>query len=162
MAVRLSALRTSRTLHPRNIIILMLLVLISVRGWVNPRASYTSQDLTNVPVNIYVLRNSKYFKYFKIFYADTWGAMLQARKSGVRDPMRSLNIFGLPNPSSRIMALGFTQPLTEMSTRKSFCGYSATCVQVWHNYRHLWADFVDNVGSLIYHSPIGLLGSLQG
>jgi hypothetical protein len=31
MAVRLSALRTSRTLLPRNIIILMLLVLISVR-----------------------------------------------------------------------------------------------------------------------------------
>jgi hypothetical protein len=34
MAVRLSALRTSRTLLPRNIIILMFLVLISVRGWV--------------------------------------------------------------------------------------------------------------------------------
>jgi hypothetical protein len=28
--------------------------------------------------------------------------------------------FNLPNPSSRIMALGFTQSLTEMSTRTSF------------------------------------------
>jgi hypothetical protein len=31
--------------------------------------------------------------------------------------MKSLDIFNLPNPSNRIMALGLTQPLTEMSTR---------------------------------------------
>jgi hypothetical protein len=37
MAVRLSALRTRCTLLPRNIIILMFLVLISVTGWVNPQ-----------------------------------------------------------------------------------------------------------------------------
>jgi hypothetical protein len=28
-----------------------------------------------------------------------------------------VNIFSLPNPSSRTMALGLTQPLAEMSTR---------------------------------------------
>jgi hypothetical protein len=39
MAVRLSALRASQALLPRNIIILMFLVLTSVRGRVNPRAT---------------------------------------------------------------------------------------------------------------------------
>jgi hypothetical protein len=32
-------------------------------------------------------------------------------------PKRSLDFFNLLNPSSRTMALGLTQPLTEMSTR---------------------------------------------
>jgi hypothetical protein len=31
--------------------------------------------------------------------------------------MKSLDFFNLPNPYSRAMALGLTQPLTEMSTR---------------------------------------------
>jgi hypothetical protein len=35
----------------------------------------------------------------------------------VRYPVRSLDFFSLPNPSSHTMALGSTQPLTEMSTR---------------------------------------------
>jgi hypothetical protein len=46
-----------------------------------------------------------------------WDTMLQAGRSRVRFPMRSLDFFNLPNPSSRTMALGSTQPLTEMSTR---------------------------------------------
>jgi hypothetical protein len=43
--------------------------------------------------------------------------MLQAGRSRVRFPMRSLDFFSWPNPSSRTIALGPTQPLTEMSTR---------------------------------------------
>jgi hypothetical protein len=43
--------------------------------------------------------------------------MLQAGRSRVRFPMRLLDIFNLPNRSGRNMALGSTQPLTEMSTR---------------------------------------------
>jgi hypothetical protein len=42
--------------------------------------------------------------------------MLQAGKSPVRIP-DDVDFFILPNPSSRTMALGSTQPLTEMSTR---------------------------------------------
>jgi hypothetical protein len=43
--------------------------------------------------------------------------MLEAGRSRVRFPKRLLNFFNLPNPSSRTMTLGYTQPLTEMSTR---------------------------------------------
>jgi hypothetical protein len=42
--------------------------------------------------------------------------MLQAGRWGDRIPMRWI-FFNLPNLSSRTMALGSTQPLTEMSTR---------------------------------------------
>jgi hypothetical protein len=43
--------------------------------------------------------------------------MLQAGRSQVRFPMRLLDFSIELNPSSRTMALGSTQPLTEMSTR---------------------------------------------
>jgi hypothetical protein len=42
-----------------------------------------------------------------------WGTMLQAR----RIPDEVIGFFTWPNPSSRSMALGSTQPLIEMSTR---------------------------------------------
>jgi hypothetical protein len=42
--------------------------------------------------------------------------MLQAGRSPVRVP-DEVDIFNLPNPSSRTIALGSIQPLTEMSTR---------------------------------------------
>jgi hypothetical protein len=42
--------------------------------------------------------------------------MLQAGRSRDRVSMRWF-LSNLPNPSGRIMALGSTQPLTEMSTR---------------------------------------------
>jgi hypothetical protein len=42
----------------------------------------------------------------------SWGTMLQARKSGVRVPMRSLHFLNWPNPSSRTMVPRSTQILT--------------------------------------------------
>jgi hypothetical protein len=42
--------------------------------------------------------------------------MLQAGRSLVQVP-DEVDVFNLPNPSSRTMALGSTQYLTEMSTR---------------------------------------------
>jgi hypothetical protein len=46
--------------------------------------------------------------------------LLLDRRSLVRFPMRSLNVYNLPNPSDRTMAQEFPQPATELSTRKSF------------------------------------------
>jgi hypothetical protein len=43
--------------------------------------------------------------------------MLQAGRSWVQFPMRLLDFFSWLNPSSCTVALGPTQPLTEMSTR---------------------------------------------
>jgi hypothetical protein len=43
--------------------------------------------------------------------------VLQAGISPIRVPDEVHFFFNLPNPSSRTMALGSTQPLTEMSTR---------------------------------------------
>jgi hypothetical protein len=45
-----------------------------------------------------------------------WGTLLQAGRSPVRVP-DEVDFFNLTNPSSRTMALGSTQPLTEMRTR---------------------------------------------
>jgi hypothetical protein len=46
-------------------------------------------------------------------------AVLQARRSRVRIPIRSFNCFSLPNLSSRrTVVLGLTQPLKGMSTRR--------------------------------------------
>jgi hypothetical protein len=49
-----------------------------------------------------------------------WGTMLQTGRSRIHFLLKSLNyFFNLPNPPSRTMGLGFTQPLTEMSIRNS-------------------------------------------
>jgi hypothetical protein len=46
-----------------------------------------------------------------------WGTAIQTGRSRVRFPMLSLEFFHKHNPSGRTMALGSTQPLTEISTR---------------------------------------------
>ena len=57
-----------------------------------------------------------------------WGTVLQAGRSRVRFPVVSINIFHWHNPSVRTMALGSTQPLTEMSTRNiSWGGKGGRC-----------------------------------
>jgi hypothetical protein len=49
-----------------------------------------------------------------------WGTALHTGRSRARFPMVSLDFFHWHNPSDRTMALGSTQPLTEMSTRNIY------------------------------------------
>jgi hypothetical protein len=71
------------------------------------------------------LRSSTYFGDLRIIclYTGTrvsvvgCGTMLQAGRSRVLKSDEVIGFLNLPNPCSRTMALGSTQPLTEMSTR---------------------------------------------
>jgi hypothetical protein len=89
-------------------------------------------------------------------------SMLQRVRSRFRFPMESSNFFSIPDPSSRNVVVGFTQPVTEISTRNIPGGKSE--VGTWDSqpHRHLWADCLENVGSSMSHSSIGLHGLLQG
>jgi hypothetical protein len=89
-----------------------------------------------------------------------WGTMLPAGRSQVQVPMRSLDFFNWPNPSSRTMVLGSTQPVTEMSTSnivRIFLG-----VKGWQPCRYLRANCLENVGTSTSHNPMGLHCLLQG
>jgi hypothetical protein len=60
-------------------------------------------------------------------WSSGWGTVLQTGRSQYRFPMLSLEFF-IDNPSGRTMALGSTQPLTEMSTRNISWGKGGQCV----------------------------------
>jgi hypothetical protein len=64
-------------------------------------------------------------------------------------------IFPLTSPSSCTLALGLTQPLTEMSTR-NIPG------EAWQPHPHLCANCLDHVGSSTSHNTIGLHSLLWG
>jgi hypothetical protein len=74
-----------------------------------------------------------------------------------------VNFFNWPNPSSRTMALGSTQPLTEMSTRNLPGGVKGG----WHVGLTTLLPSVSrlsrqNVGASTSCNPMGLHGLLQG
>jgi hypothetical protein len=58
------------------------------------------------------------------------------------------------------MALGSTQPLTEMSTR-NFPGSKRLPARNADKLRYLCADCLENVGASTSHNPMGLHGLLQ-
>jgi hypothetical protein len=90
--------------------------------------------------------------------------MLQAGRSRVRVQMRWI-YFSLHNPSRRTMALGSTQPLTELSPRNLPGGGG-----VVKGGRHVRLTNLppevsqlsrENVGASTSHNPVGLYGLLQ-
>ena len=54
-----------------------------------------------------------------------WGSALQARQVAGSIPDGVIGIFHWHNPSDHAMAVGFIQPLTEMSTRNISWGVKA-------------------------------------
>jgi hypothetical protein len=71
--------------------------------------------------------------------------------------------FNLPNPSSRTMAMGSTQPLTEMST-KNLPGRikGGQHVRLTNSLPSVSRLSRENVGASTSHNPMGLHGLLQG
>ena len=70
-----------------------------------------------------------------------------SRKVACSIPHSVIGIFHWHNPSSRTMALGSTQPLTEMSTRNTSWGVKAPGAWGWQPY-HLHVPIVLRSGSL--------------
>jgi hypothetical protein len=93
-----------------------------------------------------------------------WGTTLQAGRSRVRFPMRSLDVFNWLNLSRRTVSLGSTQPLTEMSTRNLPGAYRAAGRRVMLTISQPSVNQLsrENVGSSTSYNPMCLQGLLQG
>ena len=63
-----------------------------------------------------------FFMALILMVTNTWVSFIHNRKVAVSIPVGVTGIFHWHNPSDRTMALGSTQPLTEMSTRRISCG----------------------------------------
>jgi hypothetical protein len=76
-------------------------------------------------------------------------------------PNEAIGFFNLPNPSSRIMALESTQPLTEMSTRNlpGGKGWQACKADIQLTDG---AECLENVEASTSHNSMDLHGLLQG
>ena len=72
-----------------------------------------------------------------------------------------IGIFHWCNPSGHTMALGLTQPLTEMSTRNISWGLKAVSVYGWQPY-HLHVPIVLKSGSLNLLEPSGPVQACNG
>jgi hypothetical protein len=100
--------------------------------------------------------------FFKRIY--TWSYQRnRSTRSRVRFPDEFMEFFNWYNPSSRIMALGSIQPLTEMSTRNLPGGKRRPAgAWGWQPHCPLRADYLENVGSSTSHNPMDLDGLLTG
>jgi hypothetical protein len=76
-------------------------------------------------------------------------------------PNGVFGIFHWHNPSSHTMALGLTQPLTEISTRNISCGVKAARAYGWQPY-HLHVLTVLKSGSLNLLKPWGPVQACNG
>jgi hypothetical protein len=111
--------------HNVCLLLTCLLTGLILRTWrwkqyVPPEHRYTSirlHGVTSQNTVLFIVSTTGISNSIRMMFSIVgWGTMLQAGWSRVRIPMSWL-FFNWPNPSSRTMALGSTQPLTEMSAR---------------------------------------------
>ena len=84
-----------------------------------------------------------------------------SRKVSGSIPDGVFGVFHWHIPSGRTMALGLTQPLTEMSTTNISCMVKAADVYGWQPY-HLHVPIVLKSGSLILQEPSGPVQACNG
>jgi hypothetical protein len=90
--------------------------------------------------------------------------MLQAGRSQVRDPMKSLNFFLIYLILPAVLGPGVYSASNRneyQRQKKMFLGSRAWPVRKARPHRHLRVDCLDNVGSSTSHNPIGLHSLLQ-
>jgi hypothetical protein len=80
------------------------------------------------------------------------------RKVAGSIPDEVIGFFNWPNPSSRTMALGSTQPLTEINIRN----LPGRKRRLAHKADNLTAVCLEKVGASMSHNTLGLHGLLQG
>jgi hypothetical protein len=76
-------------------------------------------------------------------------------------PDEVFEFFNWPNHSSRTMALGSTQPQTEMSTRNLPRSKGRPACEA-DNLTVICEPTVENIGASASHNPMGIRGLLQG
>jgi hypothetical protein len=114
-------LRTSpiRPVYPILLDSIIVIILANNEHYVVP-PSLLLLPIPNIPLSTLfsnVLTLCSLLRKETKFHTHTRGSVVGWGRSRVHYPMRSLDIFSWPNPSSSTMALRSTQPLTEMSTR---------------------------------------------
>jgi hypothetical protein len=107
-----------------------------------------------------------YLDYITVIYDGTWQrswlkhcATSQKVAGSILDGV--IGIFHWHNPSGRTMALGSTQPLTEMSTRNISLGVKGAGEYGWQPY-HLHMPIVLKSGSLNLLEPSGPVQAWTG
>jgi hypothetical protein len=71
--------------------------------------------------------------------------------------------FSVPNPAGLGTGVYSASNRNEYQEEKNYVSekQSAAVAEKWQLYRHLWADCLDNVGSLTPHSPTYFHGLLR-